>query len=62
MVFNVCITASFALNKYQCTIPSTNCPCSVIRNPSIMIIVSYERRENELSNDVFIFEKMILNY
>ena len=62
MVFNVCITASFALNKCQCAIPSTNCPCSVMRDPSIMIMVSYERRENELSNDVYIFGKIILNY
>ena len=46
MVFNACITASFALNKCQCAIPSTNCPCSVMRGPSIMIMVSYERREN----------------
>ena len=28
-----------------------------MRNPSIMIMVSYKRRENELSNDVYIFEK-----
>ena len=28
-----------------------------MRDPSIMIMVSYERRENELSNDVYIFEK-----
>ena len=27
-----------------------------MRDPS-MIMVSYERRENELSNDVYIFEK-----
>ena len=27
-----------------------------MRDPSIMIMVSYERRENELSNDVYIFE------
>ena len=31
-----------------------------MRDPSIMM--SYERRENELSNDVYIFEKIILNY
>ena len=58
--FNVYITASFALNKCQCAIPSTNCPCSVMRDPSIMIMVSYKRRENELSSDVYIFEKIIL--
>ena len=48
MVFNVCTTASFALNK-----------CLVMCDPSIMIMVSYmyEKRENELSNDVYIFEK-----
>ena len=28
-----------------------------MRDPSIMMMVSYERRENELSNDVYIFEK-----
>ena len=28
-----------------------------MRDPSIMIMVSYERRENELSNDVYICEK-----
>ena len=33
-----------------------------MRNPSIMIMVSYERKQNELSNDVYIFEKLILNY
>ena len=27
-----------------------------MRDISIMIMVSYERRENELSNDVYIFE------
>ena len=59
--FNVCITALFALNKCQCA-KVFNCPCSVVRDPSIMIMVSYERRENELSNDVYIFEKIILNY
>ena len=32
-----------------------------MRDPSIMIMVSYKRRENELSN-VYIFEKIILNY
>ena len=32
-----------------------------MRDPSIMIVVSYERRENELSNDVYIVEK-IINY
>ena len=33
-----------------------------MRDPSIVIMVSYERRENELSNDVYIFEKIIINY
>ena len=33
-----------------------------MRDPFIMIMVSYERRENELSNDVYIFVKIILNY
>ena len=28
-----------------------------MRDPSIMIMVSYERRKNELSNDVYIFEE-----
>ena len=28
-----------------------------MRDPSIMIMVSYERRENDLSNDVYILEK-----
>ena len=27
-----------------------------MRDPSVMIMVSYEIRENELSNDVYIFE------
>ena len=30
-----------------------------MRDPSIMIMVSYERRENELSNDVYIFENVM---
>ena len=31
-----------------------------MHDPSIMIMVSYERRENELSNDVYMFKKKIL--
>ena len=57
--FNVCITASFALNKL------VNVPCQVqivpaqscVTLPSWLWCHNYERRENELSNDVYIFEK-----
>ena len=55
-----CIVHNCLICLEQNAIPSTY--CSVMRDPSIMIMVSYERRENELSNDVYIVEKIILNY
>ena len=62
MVFNVCITASFALNNvnvpYQVQIvPAESC----VTLPS-WLWCHMVSRENELSNDVYIFEKIILNY
>ena len=41
---------SMCHTKYKLSLLSHACP-------SIMIMVSYERRENELSNDVYIFEE-----
>ena len=45
---NVCTTVSFTLSKCQCAIPVRNCPCSVMPDPSTMVLVSYERGQNAL--------------
>ena len=52
----------FLLNKWVYVLVTYYSLKSVMRDLLIMIMVPYERRDNKLSNDVYVIEKIILGY